>query len=57
VLYKFFLPMVLCVVNFILYFGLGFLLVACESCFKHDALVRVFLCYFVWSVDNVSGRC
>ncbi len=51
-LYKFFLPMVLCVVSFILYFGL----VACESCFKHDALVRVSLCYFVWCVDNVSSR-
>jgi hypothetical protein len=49
--------MVLCIVNFTLSFGLGFLLVECESCFKDDALVRVFLSYFLWCVGNVSGRC
>ncbi len=51
-------PMVLCVVSFILYFGIGFLLVACDSCFKHDALVRVFyviLCG-VWTMLVVGAN-
>jgi hypothetical protein len=45
--------------DFPFYVLLEFLLIIRESYFefKYDALVKMFLCYFVWCVDNDRCRC